>query len=312
MQLFEHRAKLLHTAAGQDLIDRFGHPILSILRSTLIQVLVDHLGKDNVALGMRCKSVRQDGDSVYAAFDDHDDIAGSFLIAADGLRSALRTQLYPNTTLRYSGETCWRGLSRNPLPDRFARTSVECWGVGSRFGFSPVTDELVYWWATRKTAAGETDDDNLKGELLRLFGHFMAPIPAILDGTPVPSIIRRDLYDVPHVTGWGSGRIILLGDAAHAPTPNLGQGGAQAIEDAWALAQCLKSDSQIPTAFRRYAAIRIPRARRIVKKSWRFGRVAGLENRIARAARDFLIRTVPESVSRRQMDWIFMIDERVL
>ncbi len=309
MQLFDHKGSVLHSSPGQDLVERFGNPIVAIQRASLHQVLLDHVNADTVVLGKRCMSVRHEGDTVRVAFDDDTEASGPFLIAADGLRSVVRQQLFPSARLRYAGETCWRGLARCALPPEFHHASAECWGVGKRFGFLAVGAEQVYWYATRKTVAGGSDDQELKQRLLELYGRFMPPIPTLLEDTPAHLIVRHDLYDLTTLAEWGEGRVALLGDAAHAPTPNLGQGGCQAMEDAWVVAKCLSGGHDVAAAFKKYAALRKPKANRIVRDSWRFGRLAGIESPTLRAARNLLIRLTPEFVAGRQLASIFRMDD---
>jgi 2-heptyl-3-hydroxy-4(1H)-quinolone synthase len=97
--------------------------------------------------------------------------------------------------------------------------------------------------------------------------------------------------------------VLLLGDAAHACTPNLGQGAAMAIEDAYVLAPILASDDADPVV--RYAAARDARARRVAAESNRIGRVAQWERPVARWLRDTLVRATPTSVLARSQRWLF-------
>ena len=102
--------------------------------------------------------------------------------------------------------------------------------------------------------------------------------------------------------------MVLLGDAAHATTPNLGQGGAQAMEDAWVLADRLASSESPAAAFAEYERIRGPKARMVVNTSWRFGKLVHLSNPIARGARNLLLRLTPESVGRRQSEALYRLN----
>ncbi len=166
----------------------------------------------------------------------------------------------------------------------------------------------VYWWATRRAQSGGEDGAQRKMDLLRTFQHFALPVRDILERTPDESIVRHDLYDVPLLTTWSAGRVALLGDAAHAPTPNLGQGGAQAIEDAGVVAQSLHRCADPAVGLREYEKIRKPKARRIVRDSWRFGRLAAVGHPVLRALRDGLLRLTPVFVARRQLESIFRVD----
>lgn len=116
-----------------------------------------------------------------------------------------------------------------------------------------------------------------------------ASIRAIVEGTPEDAIIRNDIIDRPPLPGWGQGCVTLLGDAAHATTPNLGQGACQAIEDAVVLAVCLRKESTVEAALREYESLRIPRTSGIVRDSWRSGRILQLDQPTLEAARNWFM-----------------------
>lgn len=124
----------------------------------------------------------------------------------------------------------------------------------------------------------------------------------ILERTDEAEILRTDIRDRPPVRSWSKGRVVLLGDAAHPMTPNLGQGGCQAIEDAVVLARALATMPSVEAALRRYEALRIPRANEIVQRSYGMGRVAQWENRAAIRLRNLLVRLTPAAVAHRQLE----------
>jgi 2-polyprenyl-6-methoxyphenol hydroxylase-like FAD-dependent oxidoreductase len=103
------------------------------------------------------------------------------------------------------------------------------------------------------------------------------------------------------VTRWTKGRVTLLGDAAHPMTPNMGQGGGQAIEDAVVLAGCLAREGDVPTALAAYEHRRIERANSFVSRSFQFGRLTQLESSAGRFVRDALLRLTPKNVTARQL-----------
>jgi 2-polyprenyl-6-methoxyphenol hydroxylase-like FAD-dependent oxidoreductase len=98
---------------------------------------------------------------------------------------------------------------------------------------------------------------------------------------------------------------VLLGDAAHAMTPNLGQGGAQAIEDGFVLAACLADHATPEAAFAAYQEHRRPRVKRIAKLAWRIGRMAHYRSGVARGLRNLAMRALPGAIARRQVDWLY-------
>ncbi len=130
---------------------------------------------------------------------------------------------------------------------------------------------------------------------------FGGDVRKLLAATPSERVFRTDIHDRDPIAGWWSGRVTLLGDAAHPATPNLGQGGCQAIEDAVVLAAALAAESSHESAFRRYESRRFARTRWIVEQSRRFGRVAQAASRFAVRARNLAVRLTPRRVLRARL-----------
>jgi 2-polyprenyl-6-methoxyphenol hydroxylase-like FAD-dependent oxidoreductase len=143
---------------------------------------------------------------------------------------------------------------------------------------------------------------------LKRFAGWHDPIPAVLESTPEEAILRTDISDRAPVRRWCDGRVTLLGDAAHPMTPNLGQGGGQAIEDAVVLDLVLSAQQDGAIAFQDYETRRIGRTAKVVGASRRFGRLGQIENGAARAVRDFALRMTPPSVSLRGLRWLYDFD----
>ena len=142
---------------------------------------------------------------------------------------------------------------------------------------------------------------------MQVYRDWHAPIPQLVAATDPSRVLRTELFDRPPADVWGRGPVTLLGDAAHPMTPNLGQGGCQAIEDAWVLARELARDPS-PAGLRRYEAARMPRTRRFVVESWRFGKIAQTSNRLVIALRNLAMRLAPESRMQASLAWAFAFD----
>jgi len=179
----------------------------------------------------------------------------------------------------------------------------ESWGRGSRFGLVAIDGDRLYWFATANTPPGGRDAG--KEGLIRRFADWHDPIPRVIEATPDEAILRTDISDREPAAKWSEGRVTLLGDAAHPMTPNLGQGGGQAMEDAVALDQALAAESDCANAFLSYESRRRARTARVVEESRRFGRVGQIENSLARAVRDFAMRVTPLSVTFRSLAWLY-------
>lgn len=289
---------------------RYGHTTISIHRAALMQALADALPDGTLVLGRRAVDFGREGDEVVARFDDGTAERGSLLVGADGLRSAVRERFFPGVRLRDSGQVCYRGVGALELPPDLARTCWEVWGGAVRFGFSAIGPRQVYWFAPISTTPGDPDTAGpWSARLAARYDAFPDPIPEVLRATPAEEVIRTELLDFPPLARWCDGRVALLGDAAHAMTPNLGQGGAQAIEDAHVLAARLAPGGPVEAALREYERLRIPRVRRIVQTAWRFGQLAHLRRPWLRRLRDLAIRCTPASVNDRQMDRLYALPD---
>jgi 2-polyprenyl-6-methoxyphenol hydroxylase-like FAD-dependent oxidoreductase len=221
----------------------------------------------------------------------------SLVVGADGIRSTVRGLVWPDAPApRYAGYTAWRAVV--PAPDGGLRGGGETWGRGARFGYVPLGDGRVYWFATGNAPAGHTWPGGDRAHLRDTFGGWHDPIPALVD--TAEEVLRHDLYDLAGMPGYTRGTVALVGDAAHAMTPNLGQGACQAIEDAVTLAAVLGDD--VPAGLRRYDALRRPRTRWMVRQSRRAGALGQVSSRPVIALRDALLPRVPAAVLRGTLE----------
>jgi 2-polyprenyl-6-methoxyphenol hydroxylase-like FAD-dependent oxidoreductase len=279
---------------------RLGAPVVGIHRGRLQQVLLGALPEGVVRTGAAVVGVEVRGEAVCVELVDGVEIAGGALIGADGLHSTVRRKLFGDTPPRYAGYTSWRGVTRRPagVPSGYA---TELWGRGARFGYLGIGAGELYWFAVRNAPAGEVDPpEGVGAALRRTFAGWAEPIEEILATTAPNAILRTDIHDRPPIDRWGRGLVTLLGDAAHPMTPNLGQGGCQAIEDGVVLAHALRGAASIEEGLRAYERGRVARTRAIVERSRRFGTAAQQESRLACWVRDAAIRWTPRRIAERE------------
>jgi 2-polyprenyl-6-methoxyphenol hydroxylase-like FAD-dependent oxidoreductase len=227
---------------------------------------------------------------------------GELVVGADGLHSTVRATLWPDAAPPvYAGYTTWRLIA--PAFDLDAEVS-ESWGRGERVGIFRLADGALYCYFTARTPPGVDYEDDL-AELKRRFGHWHDPIPAVLDRST--GVLRQDIYRLPPLRTYVSGRVALLGDAAHAMTPDLGQGGGTALEDAVELAEALDSTSDLTVGLARYDRRRRRRTQAISRQSSRFGVFAQASGRLSVPLRDTAARLLPQSLFlrsvRSMLDW---------
>ena len=285
----------------------FGFSIVAIHRGVLQKVLLSKLKSTKVHCGYALKSFNTDGDQVVLNFQNGQVTTGNFLIGADGINSMVRKQLIGIKPLRYSGLTCWRGVTRFVLPDTHKSTSFELWGGKNRFGFSEISEDNVYWYAASKSPFGIIHNGEFAGKYLTdQFKDFDSPVVDLIKSTDPKKIIQTDLCDLPPARPWAKKNVCLIGDAAHPMTPNLGQGGAQAIEDAYFLSQELSGETGTAEALHKFEDRRFKKVRKIVTDAYFFGKLAHIET--GSRFRNFALRLIPQGATQRSMHSIFRLD----
>ncbi len=267
-------------------------------RAELQQTLIETFGIEDIVLGAGFETASQTDDKVSVTLSTGETFDCDLLIGADGINSKVRLQLHPDSTPVYSGYTAWRAV----IPyDQSHCVPGETWGAQQRFGMFPVGHDQMYWYATQVAAAGACAANGEKAHLQQIFKNWHAPIADLLAQTPEEAILRNDVYDIDPLRKWGSGRITLLGDAAHAMTPNLGQGACQAIESAVVLRNCLRADSDLNGALRTYEAKRRKRTTPMIRQCRQIGNVGQISNKAGVFLRNTLMKAIPPKLQQAQV-----------
>ena len=272
-------------------------PAVALHRADLQGTLLEAL-PGSINLGKTFVRYSQNSKKIVAEFADGSSIEADILIGADGIHSRVRAQFLNDGEPVFRGYTVWRGIS-SVVPDGVTpAAAIEFHGRGQRFGLGPVGMGRIGWWASANgTHTNET--------LLPLFNDWAPPVVQLIEATPESSIIRTNALDRPPTKNWGSGRMTLLGDAVHPTTPNLGQGGCLAMEDAIVLANCLKKYGAGEEALRTYEHSRYKRTSMITRYSRLYGNVGQWHNLFARALRRTALSLVPAATARRVMQIVF-------
>jgi FAD-dependent urate hydroxylase len=223
-----------------------------------------------VQLNSRCIGIEQDGQSVTAVFEDGHRATGDLLIAADGIRSVLRSYvLGEEIQPRYAGYVNWNGL----VPASADLAPANCWvvyvGEHKRASMMPVGDNRFYFFFDVPLPK-ETPEhpDGMQADLTEYFRGWPQPVQALIQRIDPEQTNRIEIHDVGPLERFVRGRVALLGDAAHTTTPDLGQGGCQALEDAFVLSNYLLSTNLgVEDALKRYEAERKERTGPIVLKA---------------------------------------------
>jgi 2-polyprenyl-6-methoxyphenol hydroxylase-like FAD-dependent oxidoreductase len=227
-----------------------------------------------------------------------DDLDADLVVGADGIGSAVRAAhaplTKPPTRLRDSGQVAWRAV----VPDD-ATDGGETSGPGGwRFGYAPTGPGRVYWYVAAPGPLRTGTPAEQLAELRAALAGWHDPIGRLLAATEPRQLSHHPLLDLHPVAPMAFGdRVALVGDAAHAMTPNLGQGACQALEDAVTLALLLPKGAAVPVALRLYDQQRRPRVAAVSRQSWRVGQLAGARGRFTGAVVRTLFRLTPDRVA---------------
>ncbi len=275
-------------------------PSVALHRADLQHVLLQALPESSIHLGHTLVNDQPRSDRIIATFSNGQTIDADFLIAADGVHSRVRAQFINDGDPIERGYTIWRGISPATPSAIPPGTALELYGRGKRFGIGPIGLGRTGWWATVNNS--NTND------LSKLFAGWYPPVLELIETTPPSSILKTGAFDRLPVRNWGDGRMTMIGDAIHPTTPNLGQGGCLAMEDAVVLGRCFEKYGATEEALRRYERCRYKRTTMISRYSRYYGAVGQSENVWARAARRTALALVPEALALRLMQIFFDYD----
>jgi 2-polyprenyl-6-methoxyphenol hydroxylase-like FAD-dependent oxidoreductase len=284
------RGRRLATWPVHEFAERYGQPVMAIGRDDLVDILADALGDEHVRADANVIGYDQDPDGVTALLADGSQERGDVLVGADGINSAVRRQMLGDHPPDYTGYVAWRAavdLSHPLIEPDFFRCMF---GRGTRFVFYAIAPGRVHWMSVANAPAGGRDAD-VRATLLGRHRGWMAPVTDIIEATPPESVIRTDVVDRRPDVSWGSGRVTLLGDAAHPMNFNVGQGACQAIEDGLSLAKNLAACSDPVAGLRAYEEVRQPRTAAMQRTARVIGRMGAWQNPAAVALRSAVFRT---------------------
>jgi 2-polyprenyl-6-methoxyphenol hydroxylase-like FAD-dependent oxidoreductase len=273
--------------------EALGWETYGILRTELQQVMLEAVPAERLRLGTTCIAANEDGQVLLVGADA---VVADIVVGADGIRSAVRRSLFGEEPLRYGGHRAWRAGTRfddERVRDRF----VEVWGVGGGFGFGPAGTGRVYWYCFEAVPDDAPAPERPRDEFLRRYGAWFDPIPGLIESTDAHAIEPTFTYDRRPGRIWGRGRVTLLGDAAHPMKPNIGQGAAQALEDAVVLASCVAAGRDPEEGLRDYERRRVRRANAVVRASRRAGRAAEVRSPLGARARDAVMKALPDRLA---------------
>ena len=274
MAYADRDGRILIDFSLSDLYRRVGERARPVARSELQDLLLntvtEALGPDALHLGVKATTVSDTDDGVTLHTEDGRRFEVDVVVAADGTHSRLRDYVVgAHVDRRYVGYVNWNGLVAETTDIAPIGTWITWVGDGQRVSVMPVGGGRCYWFFDVPLPLDAVDD--LPGHPEALDAHFKgwpAGVGYLIDRMDVGGVARIPIHDVDPLTTWTRGRVVLLGDAAHTMSPDLGQGGCQAMEDAWMLAHYLTSTSvSVPDALERYQRERMPHTADIVRRA---------------------------------------------
>lgn len=270
-----------------------GIPSHTLMRAELARLLRDAAGARGISIerGRRLVDAEQDRGEVRGRFDDGSEAVGDVLVGCDGVHSTVRRLVDPAAPApRYSGLVGTGGISRGVGVDAPAGDYQMIFGRRAFFGYVVAPHDEVWWFANlprspeppREQLAAE--DARIRETLSDAFAADAGPALELIAATP-RIIPLSPMHAVPHLRRWHDGRMVVVGDAAHAPTPSSGQGASLALEDAVVLARCLYTTSD-GAGLDAFVRERRERVERIVKWGMRTNssKAAGTAGRVLRDA----------------------------
>jgi 2-polyprenyl-6-methoxyphenol hydroxylase-like FAD-dependent oxidoreductase len=251
------RGEVLCTTDLEALWDGVGLCV-GVERRDLQRVLLTAAQAVPARLGVSPVALVQDGDRVAVTFDDGSRGDYDLVVGADGIRSMVRSLALGGSSPRFAGQVVWRGVVAT-RPCGLAEMTVVM-GEGRFFGLVPMGGGRTYGFGGLD--APEPVDDPMEGRLDRMrrrFANLGGAVPSFLAALQKDEDVRYDVIEWVDAERWHDGRVVLIGDAAHASPPHMGQGGAMAMEDAVVLAEVLGAAESVEGALAAFVARRRPR-----------------------------------------------------
>jgi 2-polyprenyl-6-methoxyphenol hydroxylase-like FAD-dependent oxidoreductase len=280
---------------------RLGEPTICVLRPVLHGLLVDAVGNEALELDSAVVGFTDAADIVTVTLADGRTVTGDVLIGADGVASTIRRVLHPaEPPPRASGLFALRGVSFDTAHHLGELSGAQYFGRGLEAGVARASARAVYWYLSQSSGDAASHGRDPRALARELTKPFHEPFRAIVAATKDEDLRIDELFERAPLRRWGTGNVTLLGDAAHPMLPHAGQGAAQAIEDAVALARAL-STAAPAAGLRAYERRREPRTREIAALARRNARFGSVRTVVGCWLRDVIVRVVPEALVARSL-----------
>jgi FAD-dependent urate hydroxylase len=283
----DDRGRLLVEVDLAELWDGVG-PCLALHRGDLHAVLLEGAREVSIRMGVDVRGLNEQDERVSVEFADGSASEYELVIGADGIHSTVRRLAFgSDATALPVGQVGWRFITACPA-------EITTWTVmlGNRTAFLtiPVGSGRAYCYCDVVSSSGEDPEEDLG----RLFSGFAEPVPSLIDSVSDRARVHRSTIEEVALDSWTRGRVVLVGDAAHATSPNMAEGAAMALEDALVLAECLRDLETIPAALSAFEARRRPRTDWVRSQTHRRDRTRYLPS----VVRNMVLRTFGQRIFR--------------
>ncbi len=295
----------------QHQLKKYGAETLQVKRTDISAALRKEVVENGIPINYGKKLVHlEQHDQVTAYFSDGTSASADFLIASDGAHSVVRSKLFPDAPSPvYTKQLSTGAFVHMPdMKPHFGFIKMT-FGKSAFFAYA-VSNKGEVWWFNnfyreqepKREEMATTLQQEIKSHLLHIHKEDPEPILEIIRSTD--EIFAYPIYDIPSLSKWHQGKICLIGDAAHATSPHIGQGASLALEDTAVLAKCIRNEADLTTAFEKFQQIRQPRVEKLIKTARKIGNSKSKPNPVATFFRDLLLRHFIK-FEIKKMDWIY-------
>ena len=314
---YNQRGRLL-ARFSNGTIQKYGQIGVSIMRPALYDVMTEEMQAQGVHVeyNKQLTNITTESDRVIAHFADGTQAEGTILIGADGIHSQTRKVTWPDGPQpAYVGIVGVGGTvaaaDLPPMSEKEKQAFSFTFGAKGFFGYCGAGNGDMMWWSNlareKELSPAELSEisvEEVKKEMLDIYRSYHSPIAAMIEHTQPP--VKVNISDIQSLPTWHKGRVLLIGDAAHAVSPNAGQGVSMALEDTLYLAKLLRdSGSSYESIFELFEQGRKPRVEKIVAEGRKRGSDKQQANFFQALLRDVMLTIFVNLFGEKSMDWLY-------
>ncbi|MEU8897229.1 FAD-dependent monooxygenase [Nocardia sp. NPDC048505] len=318
-QFFNQNGTPLYHAELAEFARKHNAPMpVMIRRSEVIETLAASPDLGPVEFDHRAVRIEQDTAGATVTFANGREERADLVVAADGINSRTRQAIFPEVEILTANYRIVHAVAEHEPPCG-ANNFTLFFGRGTRVAVKDCGSNHIFWAAALRNPKVGIDEPNelVKHDLRDRFRVFPGPVQDLIAATPPAAMLHHDVRALGPMPAWSQGRVVFLGDAAHAVTPNLGRGASEAIVDAIVLARRivaidLGDRAALAAVLADYEAVRRPESTALQQESWRIGTVSSWRGFAATKARDLMMKTIIGQKQVAKIESEFQVEVPVL